>query len=56
MSFGKFFGAKTSLALFISVENCLHHCKKAIKVCVIDVKITLPYIQLKVSNYEKFNK
>ena len=38
MSFGKFFRAKTSVVLFINVENCAKHCeKKAIEARVIDV-------------------
>ena len=45
MSFGKCFCAKTSVALFINVENCAKHCEKAIKARVIDVKI------MWVSNY-----
>ena len=41
-----FFWAKTSVALFLSFENCRKHC--AIKAHVIDVKIA------GVSNYKKF--
>ena len=45
MSSKNFFWAKTSEALFLSLENIENIAKEAIKACVIDVKITW------VSNY-----
>ena len=46
MSFGNFFCAKTSVALFISLENFRKHCEGShYEARVIDVKITW------VSNY-----
>ena len=51
MSSGTFFWAKTSLAIFLSFENCRtveNTAMEAIKAHVIDAKITW------VSNYKKF--
>jgi len=40
MSYENFFGAKMSVTLYISFENCRNSAKKAMKAHVIDARIT----------------